>query len=973
MEKTYNPGAIEGTWYKTWEENGWFAPSGSGKPYSIALPPPNVTGSLHMGHAFQQSIMDALIRYNRMKGNNTLWQVGTDHAGIATQMVVERKVQAEENKTRHDYGREAFTDKIWEWKAESGGNITRQMRRLGASADWDTERFTMDDGFYKAVQEVFIRLYEDDLIYRGKRLVNWDPKLHTAISDLEVENKEKQGNMWHLRYPLADGEKTGEGKDYIVVATTRPETMLGDTGVAVNPEDPRYKDLIGKDVVLPLVNRRIPIVGDEHADMEKGTGCVKITPAHDFNDNEVGKRCGLPMVNIMTLNGDIRDQAEAFNIDGSVNNDVDTTIPEQFRGMERFAARKAIVAVFDEAGLLEKIDDHTLMVPYGDRSGVVIEPLLTDQWFVKTAPLAEPAIKAVENGDIQFVPKQYENMYFSWMRDIQDWCISRQLWWGHRIPAWYDNEGNVYVARTEAEVREKNSLAADVELRQDDDVLDTWFSSGLWTFGTQGWPENTERLNTFHPTDVLVTGFDIIFFWVARMIMMTMHFMKNDSSSENPGTPQVPFKYVYVTGLIRDENGDKMSKSKGNVLDPLDMIDGIDLESLVTKRTGNMMQPQLAQKIEKRTRKAFAEGIAPHGTDALRYTLYSLASTGRDINWDMKRLEGYRNFCNKIWNAANYVLMNAEDQDCGQNGGEVELTLADKWIISKLQRVEAQVAKNIEDFRLDHASQNLYDFIWNEYCAWYLELSKPVLWDDGQDSPSVAGDRTSGVTDEALAKRKRGTRRTLVRVLEAIMRMAHPFMPFITEEIWQQIKPLAGVEGETIMTSAYPVADESKIDAQAEDDIEWLKGFITGIRNIRAEMNIGPSKPLDVILRNSSAEDLRRLEDNSAFLISLAKLSNLSALKDGEEAPMSATQLVGDMEVLVPMAGLIDKDKEMARLSREVEKLAKEVARFEGKLSNEKFVGKAPAAVIEKEKAKLEDARSAKARMEEQLEAIKAL
>ncbi|MTI13294.1 valine--tRNA ligase [Sansalvadorimonas verongulae] len=956
MEKTYNPSAIESTWYKTWEENGHFAPSGSGTPDSIMIPPPNVTGSLHMGHAFQDSIMDALTRYKRMKGNNTLWQVGTDHAGIATQMVVERKIMAEEGKTRHDYGREAFTDKIWEWKAESGGTITSQLRRLGASVDWDSERFTMDDGFYKAVQEVFIRLYEDDLIYRGKRLVNWDPKLHTAISDLEVENKDKQGHMWHLRYPLADGEKTGEGKDHIVVATTRPETMLGDTGVAVNAEDPRYKDLIGKDIVLPLVGRRIPIVADEHADMEKGTGCVKITPAHDFNDNEVGKRCGLPMINIMTLNGDIREEGEAFHIDGSPKSDIDVSIPEQFRGLERFEARRAIVSAFEEAGLLEKIEDHSLMVPYGDRSGVVIEPLLTDQWFVKTAPLAEPAIKAVENGDIQFVPKQYENMYFSWMRDIQDWCISRQLWWGHRIPAWYDNEGNVYVARSEAEVREKHGLGADVELNQDADVLDTWFSSGLWTFGTQGWPENTERLKTFHPSDVLVTGFDIIFFWVARMIMMTMHFMKDDTSPENPGKPQVPFKHVYVTGLIRDENGDKMSKSKGNVLDPLDMIDGIDLESLVTKRTGNMMQPQLAQKIEKRTRKTFADGIAPHGTDALRYTLYSLASTGRDINWDMKRLEGYRNFCNKIWNAANYVLMNTEGQDCGINDEDVELTLADKWIISKLQRVEAQIEKNIDDFRLDHASQNLYDFVWNEYCAWYLELSKPVLWDE--DAPEA---------------RKRGTRRTLVRVLEAIMRMAHPFMPYITEEIWQQLKPLAGVEGETIMTAPYPVADESKIDAQAEEDIEWLKDFITGIRNIRAEMNIGPSKPLEVFLRNTSEDDLRRLEENTSFLMSLAKLDNLTALKEGDEAPMSATQLVGEMEVLVPMAGLIDKDKEIARLNREVEKLNKEVARFEGKLSNEKFVGKAPAAVIEKEKAKLEDARTALGKMEEQLAAIKAL
>ncbi|MRI34586.1 valine--tRNA ligase [Endozoicomonas sp. OPT23] len=951
MEKTYNPHAIERSRYQTWEEKGYFAPSGEGDSYTIMIPPPNVTGSLHMGHAFQDSIMDALIRYQRMKGSNTLWQVGTDHAGIATQMVVERKVQAEEGKTRHDYGRDAFTDKIWEWKEESGGNITRQLRRLGASVDWDNERFTMDPGFYKAVQEVFIRLHKDDLIYRGKRLVNWDPKLHTAISDLEVENKDVNGHMWHLRYPLADGETTSEGKDYIVVATTRPETMLGDTGVAVNAEDERYKALIGKDILLPLVNRRISIVADEHADMEKGTGCVKITPAHDFNDNEVGKRCNLPMINIMTLNGDIRDQAEAFNTDGTVNNEIDTHIPEQYRGMERFAARKQIVADFEAAGLLEEIKDHDLTVPYGDRSGVVIEPLLTDQWFVRAAPLAEPALKAVEDGEIQFVPKQYENMYFSWMRDIQDWCISRQLWWGHRIPAWYDDEGNVFVGRDEADVREQNNIPIDVALRQDDDVLDTWFSSALWTFGTLGWPENTERLKTFHPTDVLVTGFDIIFFWVARMIMMTMHFMKDED-----GKPQVPFKHVYITGLIRDESGDKMSKSKGNVLDPLDMIDGIELEDLVEKRCGNMMQPQLAAKIEKRTRKAFPEGISAHGTDALRYTLYSLASTGRDINWDMKRLEGYRNFCNKIWNAANYVEMNTKGEDCGQNGGDVELTLADRWITSRLQRVEAQVEKNLADFRLDHASQNLYDFIWNEYCAWYLELSKPVLWDE-----------------DASAELKRGTRRTLVRVLETITRLIHPFMPYISEEIWQNLKAEAGVEGETLMTQSYPVLDESKLDAQAEQDIEWLKGFITGIRNIRAELNIGPNKGLNVLVRSLSSDDQRRLTDNTAFLKSLAKLDDIAVLADGEDAPMSTTQLVGEMEVLVPMAGLIDKEKEVARLSKEVEKLNKEVSRFEGKLSNEKFISNAKPDVVEKERGKLKDALSARDRLVEQLEAIKAL
>ncbi|WP_419835130.1 valine--tRNA ligase [Endozoicomonas atrinae] len=967
MEKTFNPQAIERTLYQNWEEKGYFAPSGEGKPYSIMIPPPNVTGSLHMGHAFQDSIMDALIRYNRMKGCNTLWQVGTDHAGIATQMVVERKTLAEEGKTRHDYGREAFTDKIWEWKEESGGTITRQLRRLGASVDWDTERFTMDKGFYAAVQEVFVRLYEDDLIYRGKRLVNWDPKLHTAISDLEVENKEVKGNMWHLRYPLADGEKTAEGKDYIVVATTRPETMLGDTGVAVNPEDERYKALIGKAIILPLVNRRIPIVADEHADMEKGTGCVKITPAHDFNDNEVGKRCNLPMINVMTLNGDIRQQGEAYNIDGTVNQSIDTAIPEAYQGMERFAARKQIVADFDALGLLEKIDDHTLMVPYGDRSGVVIEPLLTDQWFVRAAPLAKPAIEAVEDGRIQFVPKQYENMYFSWMRDIQDWCISRQLWWGHRIPAWYDDAGNVYVGRNEDDVREKHNIPSPVVLKQDDDVLDTWLSSALWTFGTLGWPEQTDRLNTFHPTDVLVTGFDIIFFWVARMIMMTMHFMKNED-----GKPQVPFKHVYVTGLIRDEHGDKMSKSKGNVLDPLDMIDGIELESLVEKRCGNMMQPQLAEKIEKRTRSTFPDGISAHGTDALRYTLYSLASTGRDINWDMNRLEGYRNFCNKIWNAANYVKMHTDGQDCGNNDEPVELTLADRWIVSRLQRVEAQIEKNLSEFRLDHASQNLYDFVWNEYCAWYLELSKPVLWDDGQGGSSVAGDTTSEAT-EMLERRKRGTRRTLVRVLESIMRLAHPFMPYITEEIWQNIKQSAGVEGETLMLQGYPVSDSARIDETAERDIEWLKSFITGIRNIRTELNIGPSKPLNVLLRNTSADDVARLNDNQTFLKSLAKLEDIKVLAAGEEAPMATTQLVGSMEVLVPMAGLIDKEKESARLNKEIERFAKEVARFEGKLNNEKFISKAPADVVEKEKAKLAEAQTAKAKLEEQLEAIKAL
>jgi valyl-tRNA synthetase len=949
MEKTYQPSDIEQSWYQTWEEKGYFKPSGKGESYSIMIPPPNVTGSLHMGHAFQDSIMDALTRYHRMKGNNTLWQVGTDHAGIATQMVVERKLAAEDGKTRHDLGREDFLKKVWEWKEESGGTITRQLRRLGASVDWEHERFTMDDGFYKSVQEVFIRLYKDKLIYRGKRLVNWDPKLHTAISDLEVENKEKQGHMWHLRYPLSDGAVTAEGKNYLVVATTRPETVLGDTGVAVNPEDPRYQSLIGKFIDLPLVGRRIPVIADEHADMEKGTGCVKITPAHDFNDYEVGKRCQLPMINILTQNGEILDQAEAYNIDGSINDQLETHIPEDLRGLDRFQARKALVAQFDELGLLDEVKDHQLTVPYGDRSGVVIEPLLTDQWFVKAAPLAEPAIKAVEEGDIQFVPKQYENMYFSWMRDIQDWCISRQLWWGHRIPAWYDNEGNVYVGRSEAEVRTDNNIADDTVLQQDNDVLDTWFSSSLWTFGTLGWPELTERLKTFHPTDVLVTGFDIIFFWVARMIMMTMYFMKDEN-----GAPQVPFKYVYVTGLIRDENGDKMSKSKGNVLDPLDMIDGIELEALVEKRTGNMMQPQLAEKIEKRTRKAFSEGISAHGTDALRFTLYSLASTGRDINWDMKRLEGYRNFCNKIWNAARYVLMNTEEHDCGQNDKAYELSLADKWIISKLQQCESQVEKHVSEFRLDLASQSLYDFIWNEYCDWYLELSKPIL--------------TNAACTEAQLI---GTRRTLVRVLEAVLRLAHPFLPFITEEIWQRIAPLAGKQGDTIMTQAYPVADQSRVDEHALGDIEWLKGVIVGIRNIRGEMDISPGKPIPVFLHNGGDEDKRRFESNKSYISALAKLESMEWLVG--EAPLSATQLVGSMEVLVPMAGLIDVDAEVARLTKELDKASKEIGRLKGKLNNEKFVGNAPEDVVAKEKSKLAEAESSYRILNEQVEKIKAM
>jgi len=928
MDKTYQPDSIEQAWYQTWEKAGHFRPSGEGESFAMMIPPPNVTGSLHMGHAFQDTIMDTLVRYRRMQGRNTLWQVGTDHAGIATQMVVERRLAAE-GTDRHELGRERFLDKVWEWKAESGGTITQQLRRMGSSVDWSRERFTMDDGLSNAVREVFVRLHSEGLIYRGKRLVNWDPALHTAISDLEVENREEQGHMWHFRYPLSDGS------GHLVVATTRPETMLGDTAVAVHPEDPRYKDLIGQTVRLPLADRDIPIIADDYVDPDFGSGCVKITPAHDFNDYEVGKRHDLPQINLFTIEAHLNDNA-----------------PQAYRGLDRFDARKKVVDDLDGLGLLEKVEDHTLQVPRGDRSGVVIEPYLTDQWFVAVESLAKPAIEAVENGDIQFVPKNYENMYFSWMRDLQDWCISRQLWWGHRIPAWYDEDGNVYVGRDEDEVRREHNLG-DRPLSQDEDVLDTWFSSALWTFSTLGWPEQTEELKTFHPTDVLVTGFDIIFFWVARMIMMTLKF-----------TGQVPFKQVYVHGLVRDAEGQKMSKSKGNVLDPLDLIDGIDLDTLVDKRTRGLMQPQKEKQIGKRTRKEFPDGINAYGTDALRFTFLSLASTGRDIKWDMGRIEGYRNFCNKIWNAARYVLMNTENQDCGldADSGEVTLSLADRWIVSALQRAETEVTEALDQFRFDVASHAAYEFIWNEYCDWYLELSKPVLYGD-----------------EYSEAEKRGTRRTLVRVLEAILRLAHPFMPFITEEIWQKVAPLAGktpaAEGAaaTIMRQPFPVSDSARLDPQAESDIEWIKAVITVIRNIRGEMRIPPGKALDVYLHNGKDIDRERLAANHNFMCRLAKLERITWLNAEDSAPASATGLVGDMEILVPMAGLIDKDAEIERLGKEIDKLRKEVARGESKLRNPNFVDKAPDEVVAKEREKLDDHRSQQARLEEQMEKIKYL
>ncbi|MFT6270382.1 MAG: valyl-tRNA synthetase [Alphaproteobacteria bacterium] len=923
MEKTFNPHKIEQACYRHWEAQGLFAPSGQGDPYCILLPPPNVTGNLHMGHAFQHTIMDALTRYHRMKGDNTLWQVGTDHAGIATQMVVERQLNAD-GQTRHDLGREKFIERVWDWKEESGGNITQQMRRLGTSPDWSREVFTMDDSLSAAVQEVFITLYDEGLIYRGKRLVNWDPLLLTAVSDLEVISEEEDGFMWHMRYPLTDGSGS------IVVATTRPETMLGDSAVAVHPDDERYQALIGKTITLPIMGREIPIIADDYVDPEFGTGCVKITPAHDFNDYDMGKRHNLPIINILTDDAKINDQA-----------------PVAYVGLDRFDARKKIVADLTDQALLVDVKPHKLKVPRGDRSGVVIEPYLTDQWYVAVESLAKPAIEAVESGEIKFVPENWNKTYFQWMNNIQDWCISRQLWWGHRIPAWFDEEGKIYVGKNEQDVRAKHQLSDSVSLRQDDDVLDTWFSSALWPFATMGWPNKTPELETFVPSSVLVTGFDIIFFWVARMVMMTKKF-----------TGKIPFKEIYITGLIRDENGDKMSKSKGNVLDPIDLIDGIELEPLVQKRTSGMMNPKDAKKIEKATRKEFADGIAAYGTDALRFTFTSMASTSRDINFDMGRVDGYRNFCNKIWNATRFVLMNTEEFDTGKTGGELKLSVFDQWIWSSFQDTLQSVETAIGQYRFDIASQNLYEFTWNQFCDWYLELSKAVL--------------NSSTSTEA---EKRGTRHTLINVLEHLMRVLHPIMPFITDEIWQKIKPLSenNSEVKSIMSDVFPDLDLARKNAQAEADIEWVKAFVVGIRNIRGEMDIAPSKKLPVFLNNTSDKDKTRLSESLEYLTLLAKLESIEILAPGDTPPASATALVGEMEIMIPMAGLIDKDAELARLSKSADKLEGEVKRTQGKLSNENFVSKAPAAVIDKEKAKLADAQMQLNKIQEQVEAINAL
>ena len=968
LENAYNPSDVENGMYQVWEDKGYFQPSyDKQQSFSIALPPPNVTGSLHMGHGFNNAIMDTLTRYHRMLGENTLWQPGTDHAGIATQMVVERQLNAQGIK-RHDLGREKFLEKIWEWKAESGGNITRQIRRLGSSVDWSRERFTMDDGLSNAVKEVFVRLYEDGLIYRGKRLVNWDTKLQTALSDLEVENHDEKGSLWHFRYYLTDkNAKTQDGKNYLVVATTRPETLLGDTAVAVNPEDARYQHLIGQTVTLPITGRIVPIVGDDKAvDMEFGTGCVKITPAHDFNDYETGKRHNLPMINIFDNSAHILPEMQIFTDLQTKEPQLETT-PSEYAGLERFAARKKMVEQSEAEGWLEEIKPHDLKVPKGDRSNTIVEPWLTDQWYVSIEKLAKPAIEAVEDGRTEFVPAQYKNMYMAWMRDIQDWCISRQLWWGHRIPAWYDDEGNIYVGRDEAEVRQKYHLADSLALRQDSDVLDTWFSSALWTFSTLDWTgelnfdDYSQALKTFHPTSVLVTGFDIIFFWVARMMMMTLYFIK-----DKDGNPQVPFKTVYVHGLVRDGQGQKMSKSKGNVLDPIDLIDGIDLETLVAKRTTGLMNPKDAQKIEKATRKEFADGIPAFGTDALRFTFTSLASTGRDINFDLKRIEGNRNFCNKIWNATRFVLMNCVDKEGNalniDKTANIELwELPEQWIMSRLNSTVKAIHEHMSQYRFDLVSQDIYEFIWNEYCDWYVELAK------------------SSLNDESVsAERKAQIRYVLLNCLEVAMRFTHPIMPYITESIWQTIAPIIDKKAtDSIMTAPFPTADDSLISLQTEHDMTWLQALIGAIRNIRGEMKLGNAVRLPVLLDNISDEETARLSRIENQFKSLAKVDTLTIVNAGDgadkELPLSSSSMVGQLKVLVPMKGLIDPTAELNRLAKAQEKLVKQAESLRSKLSNESFVSKAPANVVESEKAKLAEMDTQLAEMHKQIEQLKAI
>jgi valyl-tRNA synthetase len=921
MDKVYAPQDIERRIYERWESHGWFAPRGRGVPYCIMIPPPNVTGTLHMGHAFQHTLMDALTRYHRMLGADALWQPGTDHAGIATQMVVERQLDAE-GRRRTDLGREAFIERVWQWRAQSGGTIAGQMRRLGDSVDWSRDRFTMDPGLSRAVTEVFVRLHEQGLIYRGKRLVNWDPVLLTALSDLEVQSQEEEGQLWHLRYPLEDGS------GHVVVATTRPETILGDVAVAVHPDDERYRHLVGRNVLLPLAGRPIPMIADFYVDPNFGSGCVKITPAHDFNDYEVGERHGLPLINIFT-------ERAALN----------EAVPERFRGLDRFEARKRVVAELEAAGLVKGVEKHRLVIPRGDRSGAVLEPWLTDQWYVKIAPLAAPAIAAVEDGRTRFVPESWARTYFEWMRNIKDWCVSRQLWWGHRIPAWYDAADNVYVGRDEAEVRARHRLDALLPLRQDEDVLDTWFSSALWPFSTLGWPDETEALERFYPGSVLVTGFDIIFFWVARMMMMGLKFMG-----------KVPFRDVYITGLIRDEHGDKMSKSKGNVIDPLDIVDGIALEALVAKRTSGLMQPKLAGAIEKTTRRQYPAGIAPHGTDALRFTFAALASPSRDLRFDLGRVGGYRNFCNKLWNAARFVTLSVGDEPPAPAGVAVELSVADRWIRARFGRMLATVEQALREYRFDFAASALYEFTWYDFCDWYLELTKPLL----QSSASAAAARA-------------GTRRTLTGILEALQRALHPFMPFITEEIWQRAAPLAGVAGETVMLQPYPTAAEFPPDEAAEHETAWIQAVVLGVRQIRGEMNINPAKRIPLLLRDAGTQEREWAARHRPYLERLAGLESVTVLTAGAGAPQSAIALVGTLSLLVPMAGLIDAPAEIERLTKLIGKAEKDLSLVRGRLANESFVANAPAAVVAGDRERLAELERTVAGLNAQLGRVRGL
>jgi len=920
MDKVYAPQDIERRIYARWESQGWFAPRGTGTPYCIMIPPPNVTGTLHMGHAFQHTLMDALTRYQRMRGRDALWQPGTDHAGIATQMVVERQLNAQGLK-RTELTRAAFLERVWAWKEQSGGTISAQMRRLGDSVDWSRERFTMDPGLSRAVVEVFVRLHEEGLIYRGKRLVNWDPVLLTALSDLEVQAQEEDGQLWHLRYPLAGGA------GHLVVATTRPETMLGDVAVAVHPDDERYRSLIGSTLQLPLAGRDIPVIADHFVDPAFGSGCVKITPAHDFNDYEIGQRHNLPLINIFTPRATLAD-----------------TVPERFRGLDRFEARRRVLAELEAAGLVERIEKHRLVVPRGDRSGAVLEPYLTDQWYVKIAPLAAPAIAAVEQRRTRFVPENWARTYFEWMRNIKDWCISRQLWWGHRIPAWYDPQGHAYVGRSEAEVRARHGVGAGVALRQDEDVLDTWFSSALWPFSTLGWPDTTGALGRYYPGSVLVTGFDIIFFWVARMMMMGLKFMGD-----------VPFHDVYITGLIRDEHGDKMSKSKGNVIDPLDIVDGIALEALVAKRTSGLMQPQLAPAIDKATRRQYPQGIAAHGTDALRFTFAALASPSRDIRFDLARVGGYRNFCNKLWNAARFVTL-ALGETALESGTAMELSVADRWIRSRFGRALATVERAFAEYRFDYAASALYEFTWYDFCDWYLELTKPVL--QGASTTPAA---------------RHGTRRTLAQITEALQRALHPLMPFITEEIWQRIAPLAGCIADTVMLQPYPAAADFPIDEPAERETAWIRAVVLGVRQIRGEMNISPARKIPLLLQDASPADQALAARHRPWLERLAGLESLTILAADAVVPQSAVALVGTLGVLVPLAGLIDAAAEAERLGKLLARTQGDLAKTRGRLANDSFVRGAPAQVVATERDRVAELERTASSLSAQLERVRGL